>query len=198
MWLPLTWPSLGTWPATQACALTENWTGDTLVLSPCSIHWATPARAESHLEENIAKLCQETHLHWDQALPISLLRIRVAPWSGIHLVWTTISGYDWGGRNVYRSRSEGKENVQHLSQTLAVMNDLASIRDLSPTGLATILWAWRRGAPQDLEDRISRKPTRTKVDWTLGHSPHHPTAVKLAEMKPQIHHTGVKKVPEER
>ena len=31
------------------------------------------------LKENIAKLCQETHLHWDQVLPIALLRIRVAP-----------------------------------------------------------------------------------------------------------------------
>ena len=24
VWLPLTWPLLGTWPATQACALTGN------------------------------------------------------------------------------------------------------------------------------------------------------------------------------
>ena len=35
----------GTWPATQARALTGNWTSDPLVLSPRSIHWATPARA---------------------------------------------------------------------------------------------------------------------------------------------------------
>ena len=26
--LPLTWPPLGTWPATQASSLTGNWTGD--------------------------------------------------------------------------------------------------------------------------------------------------------------------------
>ena len=32
-------------------------------------------------------------------------------------------------------KTEGKENVQHLSQTLAVMNDLARIKDFSPTGL---------------------------------------------------------------
>ena len=31
MWLRLTCPLLGTWPATQACALTGNWTGDLLV-----------------------------------------------------------------------------------------------------------------------------------------------------------------------
>ena len=31
------------------------------------------------LKKNIAKLYKETHLHQDQALPIALLRIRVAP-----------------------------------------------------------------------------------------------------------------------
>ena len=31
MWLPLTRPLLGTWPATQACVLTGNQTGDPLV-----------------------------------------------------------------------------------------------------------------------------------------------------------------------
>ena len=46
----------------------------------------------------------------------------------------TISGYDWTGRYVYRARSEGKENAQHSSQTLAVINDLACITDLFPTG----------------------------------------------------------------
>ena len=30
-WLPLERPLLGTWPATQACALTGNQTGDPLV-----------------------------------------------------------------------------------------------------------------------------------------------------------------------
>ena len=30
-WLPLTHPQLGTWPATQACALTGNGIGDPLV-----------------------------------------------------------------------------------------------------------------------------------------------------------------------
>ena len=31
VWLPLMRPLLGTWPTTQACALTENQTGDPLV-----------------------------------------------------------------------------------------------------------------------------------------------------------------------
>ena len=43
--LPLICPLLGTWPATQACALPGNWTGETLWLAgQHSIHWATPAR----------------------------------------------------------------------------------------------------------------------------------------------------------
>ena len=44
VWLPLMHPLLGTWPATQARALTENQTGDPLLCSVLSIHWAMPAR----------------------------------------------------------------------------------------------------------------------------------------------------------
>ena len=34
VWLPLTCPQLGTWPTSQACALTGNRTGDSLVHRP--------------------------------------------------------------------------------------------------------------------------------------------------------------------
>ena len=34
VWLPLGCPLVGTWPTTQACALTGNWTGDSLVRRP--------------------------------------------------------------------------------------------------------------------------------------------------------------------
>ena len=34
MWLPLTWPPQGTWPTTQACALTGN--GTTIWFSACA------------------------------------------------------------------------------------------------------------------------------------------------------------------
>ena len=37
-------PPMGTWPTTQACALTGNWTGDLLVGRPLLNAWATPAR----------------------------------------------------------------------------------------------------------------------------------------------------------
>ena len=38
VWLPLPRPVLGTWPAIQACALTGNRTGDSLVCRLCSVH----------------------------------------------------------------------------------------------------------------------------------------------------------------
>ena len=44
MWLPDVYPLLGTWPTTQACALTGNWTCNPLVCNLPSIQWATPAR----------------------------------------------------------------------------------------------------------------------------------------------------------
>ena len=37
---------LGTWPETEAWALTANWTSDPLVHRPTLNHWATPARAK--------------------------------------------------------------------------------------------------------------------------------------------------------
>ena len=37
MWLPLLCPLLGTWPATQACVLTGNQTGDLVVHTPVLI-----------------------------------------------------------------------------------------------------------------------------------------------------------------
>ena len=47
VWLPFTWPPLGTWSTTQECSLTGNQTGDPLLCSSRSIHWATPARARN-------------------------------------------------------------------------------------------------------------------------------------------------------
>ena len=44
VWLPLTHPVLGNWPATHACALTGSRTGNPLVHRPAQ-YWASPARA---------------------------------------------------------------------------------------------------------------------------------------------------------
>ena len=46
VWLPLMCPQLGTWPATQACALTGNQTSDPLICRLALNHWGTPASAK--------------------------------------------------------------------------------------------------------------------------------------------------------
>ena len=40
---------------------------------------------QPHNKKTLEELFQETHLKWDQACPIALLQIRVAPKSGLKL-----------------------------------------------------------------------------------------------------------------
>ena len=47
------------------------------------------------LKKNIAKLCQESHLHWDQALPIVLLRIRLTSSRGIQFSHEIVCGREF-------------------------------------------------------------------------------------------------------
>ena len=60
VWLPLMRPLLGTWPATQACALTGNRTGERLVrrpmrhpLSPTSQGWKAHSKGRSSYVEDL-------------------------------------------------------------------------------------------------------------------------------------------------
>jgi hypothetical protein len=46
-------------------------------------------RINSTLKLQLGKLCQETHLQWDQLLPIALLRIRSS-----HAKWTDLSPFE--------------------------------------------------------------------------------------------------------
>ena len=77
-----------------------------------------------------------------------------------------------------------KKYVQQLSQTLAVINDLICIRDLSPTGSLhpfepadkVLLKPWMTACP---ESQLEEKWTRlSDVILTT------PTVVNLAEIKP--------------
>ena len=87
-------------------------------------------------KKNVARLCQETHLHWDQVLPIALPRIRVAPQSGIHLSLYEIvcrrpfqAMIGLGDRYIDQE-VKVKKYVQHLSQTSAVIKTLLYWRSL--------------------------------------------------------------------
>ena len=63
-------PPLGTWPSTQACALTGNRTGNPLICSPRSIHWATPASPEA-----FNKLFIQIIKHLAHVFPLGLVAV---------------------------------------------------------------------------------------------------------------------------
>ena len=94
VWLPLMCLLLGTWPATQACALTGNWTRDPLVcwqaLSPLShssqgpidLIWLSCMRlffAEFELYYSLSALIPQ---------PISFFTIHSSPIFHNHQCWT--------------------------------------------------------------------------------------------------------------
>ena len=49
VWLPLACPLLGTWPATQVCALTGNRTGNPLVVRPALNPLSHPSQCETEV-----------------------------------------------------------------------------------------------------------------------------------------------------
>ena len=97
---------------------------------------------------------------------------------------------------MYTDQEMKVKKYTHLSQTLVVMNDLACIRDLSPTGLLhsfepadkVLLKIWTTASP---ESQLEKWTGLWDVLLTT------PTMVKRAEIKPWTHHTRVKKALEE-
>ena len=95
---------------------------------------------ESHVRKTLAKICQETHLKWDQALPSALLRIRVAPVS-----WLKLSPFEIVYRNPLPISDLGtpppdlghgariRPYVQHVGQTLTVLHKFARCRSVYPS-----------------------------------------------------------------
>ena len=73
-WLLLTCPQLGTWPATQACALTGNRTGDPLVdrlaLTPLS-----------HANQGVRILSRKRDLFHTSMVVMATLLCTPAKWS---------------------------------------------------------------------------------------------------------------------
>ena len=125
------------------------------------------------LKKNIPNLCQETHLHWDQVLPIALLRIRAAPRSGIQL-----SPYEI----VYG---------QILDQLMTSL-----VLEVSPPQVCYNLLSLEIECYSRLRRQNPQKPTRTLTGpWDILLAT--PIVVKLAGIKPWTHHTRVKKPSEE-
>ena len=55
VWLPVTCPLLGTWPATQACALTGNQTRDVLIYRPALNPLSHTSQGSMSFEGNLFK-----------------------------------------------------------------------------------------------------------------------------------------------
>ena len=80
-WLPLTRPLLGTWPATQACALTGNWTSNPLVpmsqlntLSHTSQGWIAIFLSQATLHQDcFSSLCKKVIQEWVRSYFICLI-----------------------------------------------------------------------------------------------------------------------------
>ena len=56
VWLPLTWPPLGPWPASQACALIGDRTGNPLIHRPTlyPLSYTSQGMSSLYLKENSA------------------------------------------------------------------------------------------------------------------------------------------------
>ena len=94
--LPPVYPAPGTWPTTQACALTRNQTSDPLVCSLCSIrHWAIPAKAVTY---NFTQGHNQVS-HWGRIWidvdlgPISIFFLLYNPLKGIRIL---MCGFETG------------------------------------------------------------------------------------------------------
>ena len=85
--------------------------------------------------KTLTKIYQETHLKWDQALPIVLLQIRVASRSGfklspLEIVYGRpfqISGLEIPPPDL-EHKSRIKQYVPHLGQTLTILHKFAHCR----------------------------------------------------------------------
>ena len=90
-----------------------------------------------HTTKNtLAKICQEMHLKWDQALPIALLQIRVTPRSGLKLspfeiLYERPFQISVLGMPPCPDLEHGwkiKQYAQHLRQTLTILHKFAHCR----------------------------------------------------------------------
>ena len=92
VWLPLSCPLLGTWPAPQACALTGNWTGDPLVPSPAFNPLSYTSLGHFHTlfkelrynfdffcfpKSSYIPYCLKSHTAWQQVMKFQFLSINL-------------------------------------------------------------------------------------------------------------------------
>ena len=155
------------------------------------------------LKRSIAKIRQETNLTWDKALPVALLQIKVAPRSRLKLSpFEILHGRPFqvsarAGASVNALKDLAVVNyVKALSTILTSVHEFASSRSAYPTEVAlhpfrhgdgVRLKTWREQVP---ENQLTARGIGPHMVLLTMHS-----SVKLAGIKPWIHHTRIKAAP---
>ncbi|XP_036093311.1 uncharacterized protein LOC107512480 isoform X2 [Rousettus aegyptiacus] len=145
------------------------------------------------LNIQLGKLCQETHLYWDEVLTMTLLRIRSAPtkktgFSSYEISYGQPPPLIKGLQGDLKGISELtlKQQLQALGTTFQTLNQW--VRERLPVSLTTKLHPLKPG------DSIWVKEWNIQPLKSLGRGPFTvilstPTTVKVAEITPRIHHS---------
>ena len=114
------------------------------------------------IKATLVKVCQETRLKWDQALPIALLRIRVAPESGLKLsVFEIFYGRPFQVSVLgtppldLEHESKIKPYLQPLGQILTILHKFAHCRAIYLSDELIPIPAMKLSLTRDLEDSRS-------------------------------------------
>jgi hypothetical protein len=145
------------------------------------------------LKLQLEKLCQETHLQWDQLLPIALLRIRSSPTKQMDLSLFEIL---FGCPHPLVKGLQGdlkeigdltlRQQIQALGLTFSKINDW--VRERLPVSLTTPTHRYRPGdAVWVKEWNVQPLKPHWRGPFVIVLST--PTSVKVAEMVPWIHHS---------
>ena len=148
------------------------------------------------LKLQLSKLCQETHLHWDQALPITLLRIRCSPpkqtgFCPYEILYgcppPIIKGIKEDLNEI--DNLTLREQMRALDSTLTTLRH--RVRERLAVSLTTDAHPFKPGDAVWVKEWNveSLKPLWRGLLTVILSTP---PAVKVAEVGPWIHHSSVK------
>ncbi|KAF0879677.1 POL1 protein, partial [Crocuta crocuta] len=149
-----------------------------------------------HLKLQLSKLCQETYLHWDQVLPIALLRIRCSPskqmgLSPYEILYERPSPIIKGIRRDLNEIGNLtlRQQMQALGSTLNTLHQW--VRERLPVSLTTDAHSFDQGDAVWIKE-WNVQPLKPLWRGTFTIILFTPTAIKVAKVGPWIHHSRVK------